>query len=103
MKQSATKARPEDDSTSVNMTKTASNVFASNSQQRETKKQMPSSSTNTYSCCTVCKGIHPLWECRVFEEKTPTQRAKLMADNNFAFRAYGTSTHSASALNQERV
>ena len=67
MKQSATKAKPEDNSTSVTTTKTASKVFASNSQQRETKKQMPSSSTNTYSRCIVCKGNHRLWECRVFK------------------------------------
>ena len=85
MKQSATKARPEDNSTSVTKTKTASKVFASNSQQRETKKQMPSSSTNTYSRCIVCKGNHRLWQCRVFKEKTPTQRAKLMADNKLCF------------------
>ena len=45
MKQSATKARPEDNSTSVTKTKTASKAFASNSQQKETKKQI-SSSTN---------------------------------------------------------
>ena len=48
MKQSTTKARPEDNSTSVTKTKTASKVFASNSQQRETKMQMPSASTNTF-------------------------------------------------------
>ena len=85
MKQSATKAKPEENITSVTKTKTASKVFASNSQQRETKKQMPSSSTNTYSRCIVCKGNHRLWECRVFKEKTPTQRAKLVADNKLCF------------------
>ena len=85
MKQSATKARPEDNSTSVTKTKTTSKVFASNSQQRETKKQMPSLSTNTYSRCIVFKGNHRLWECRVFKEKTPTQRAKLVADNKLCF------------------
>ena len=85
MKQSATRARPEDNSTSVTKTKTASKVFASNSQQRETKKQMSSFSTNTYSRCIVCKGNHRLWECRVFKEKTPTQRAKLVADNKLCF------------------
>ena len=85
MKQSANKARPEDNSTSVTKTKTASKVFASNSQQRETKKQMPSSSTNAYSCCIVCKGNHRLWEYRVFKEKTPIQRAKLVAANKFCF------------------
>ena len=86
MKQSATKARPEDNSTSVAKTKIASKVFASNSQQRETKKQMPPSSTNTYSRCIVCKGNHSgKLECRVFKEKTPTQRAKLVADNKRCF------------------
>ena len=85
MKQSATKANPEDYSTSVTKTKRASKVFASNSQQRETKKQMPSSSTNTYSRCIVYKGNHRLWECRVFKEKTPTQRAKLVAENKLCF------------------
>ena len=83
MKQSATKVRPDDNSTSVSKTKIASKVFASNSQQRETKKQMPPSSTNTYSPCIVCKGNHRLWECRVFNEKSPTQRAKLVADTKF--------------------
>ena len=63
MKQSATKAKSEDNITSVTMTKTASKVFASNSQQRETKSQMPSSSRNTYFRCVVCKGNHRLWEC----------------------------------------
>ena len=85
MKQSATKAKPEENITSVTKTKTASKVFASNSQQRETKKQMPSASTNTYFRCTACKGNHRLWECRVFKEKTPTQRAKLVADNKLCF------------------
>ena len=85
MKQSATKAKPEENITSVTKTKTASKVFASNSQQRETKKQMPSASTNTYFRCIVCKGNHRLWECRVFKEKTPTQRAKLVADNKLCF------------------
>ena len=85
MKQSATKARPEDNSTSVTKTKTASKVFTSNSQQRETKKQLPSSFTNNYSRSIVCKGNHRLWECQVFKEKTPTQRAKLVADNKLCF------------------
>ena len=45
---------------------------------------MPSS-TNTYTHCCVCKGNHRLMECRVFNEKTPTQRAKLVADNKLCF------------------
>ena len=49
MKQSATKAKPEKNSTSVTTTKRASKAFASNLQQRETNKQMPFSSTNPCS------------------------------------------------------
>ena len=85
MKQSTTKAKPEENITSVTNTKKASKVFASNSQKWDTKKQIPSSSTNTYSRCIVCKGNHWLWECRFFKEKTPTQRAKLAADNKLCF------------------
>ena len=71
MKQSATKARPEDNSTSVTKTKTAPKVFALNSRQKETKKQKLSSSTNTYSHCIVYKGNHRLWEYRVFKDSNP--------------------------------
>ena len=85
MKQSATKAKPEENSTSINRTKIASKTFASNSQQRETKKRMPSSSMNDYSRCIVCKGNPRLWKCRVFKEKTATHRAKLVEDNKLCF------------------
>ena len=39
---------------------------------------MPSSSTNTYSRCIMCKCNHRLW--KVFKKKTPTQTTKLVAD-----------------------
>ena len=83
MRQKATKAKLEENSTSVTKTNTASKMFASNSQQTETKKQMPSSSKNTYSRCIVCKGNHR--DSRFFKEKTPTQTANLMADNKLCF------------------
>ena len=76
MKQSATKSKPVENSTWVTKTKTASDMFASISQQRETMKQMPPSSPNTYSRCIVCKSNPRLWERRIFKEKAPTQRAK---------------------------
>ena len=85
MNQNATKAKSKDNNTSVTKTKTASKKLAANLQQGQSKKQMPSSSTNTYFRCIVCKGNHRLWECRAFKEKTPTRRAKLMADKNFCF------------------
>ena len=85
MKQSGSRAGPEDNSTSLTKTKTVSKGLQSNSQQREIKKQMTSSLTNAFSSCIVCKGNHRLWECRVFKEKTPTQRAKSVADNKLCF------------------
>ena len=84
-KQSVTRAWPEDINTSITRTKTLSKVFASNSQQSQTKKQMPSSSTNTYSRCIAWKGNHRLLECRNSKEKPPTQRAKIVADNKLCF------------------
>ena len=54
VKQSTSKAKPEDNSTSVTKTRTDSKVFATNSPQRETKKQMSCTFTNTYSHCIVC-------------------------------------------------
>ena len=35
--------------------------------------------------CILCKSKHALWECSLFQEKTPTQRAKLSADNKLCF------------------
>ena len=46
---------------------------------------MTSSSTNAFSRCIVCKGNHRQSECRVFKEQTPTQRAKLVAENILCF------------------
>ena len=51
MNQSATKAKTEDDRTSGTKTKTAWKMLTLNWQQIETKKQMPSSSSKTYSRC----------------------------------------------------
>ena len=78
MKQSANKAKTKDNSTSVAKTETASKVFASVSQQKETNKQRPTSSTNTYFCSIACRGNHRLNLLREYpvSRKIPTQRAK---------------------------
>ena len=101
MKQSATKARPEDNSTPVTKTKTASKVFASNSQQRETKKQMPSASTNTSFDALYAKATTGYGSVEFSRKRLPPRELSWWRITNFAFRAYGTSTHSASALSQE--
>ena len=64
---------------SVNKTKTTSKMFAattSNNQQNSTSKPKSDRLPN----CVACKGKHPLWRCPVFRKKTPTERAKLVAD-----------------------
>ena len=69
---------------SVNKTKTTSKVFAattSNNQQNSTSKPKPDILPN----CVAYKEKHPLWRCPVFRKKTPTERAKLVADNKFCF------------------
>ena len=101
MKQSATKARPEDDSTSVTKTKTASKVFASNSQERETKKQMPSSSKTLTLAALYAKVTTGYGSVEFSKKRLQPRELSLWRITNFAFRAYGTSTPSASALNQE--
>ena len=50
--------------------------------------------------CPCCKSKHPLWKCDEFKTKTPTQRAKLSADNNFCFRCL-IGVHSASECDKD--
>ena len=66
---------------SVGSKKTTSKVFASTTEQRKTTKVSTSQEPRKSVICLVCKANHPLWRCTVFKEKTPTQRAKLVAEN----------------------
>ena len=50
--------------------------------------------------CPCCKSKHPLWMCDEFKTKTPTQRAKLAADNNFCFRCVN-GVHRASECDKD--
>ena len=36
--------------------------------------------------CIACKKSYPLWRGRVFPSKTPTERANVVAETNFASR-----------------
>ena len=80
MKNTATKARTEDTIKSVARSKVASKTFAANTQHKSNLKPQERSPLASISSCIVCKGSHRLWECRVFKEKTPTQRAKVVAE-----------------------
>ena len=80
MKQTSSKARTEDKTNSLVKTKVASRFFAANTQTKGTQRQASTSATPATPRCTGCKGNHRIWECRVFNEKSPNQRAKVMAE-----------------------
>ena len=78
---SATKPKREPISTTTKV-KTATKTFASASVSTTL-------SSGTNELCPVCKGKHPLFRCKVFREKTPNQRAKIVADNKLCFSCFG--------------
>ena len=85
MKQTSSKARTEDNTNSVVKTKVASRTFAANTQTKGTQRPASTSATPATPRCIVCKGNHRIWECRVFKEKSPTQRAKVVAEAKLCF------------------
>ena len=84
MKQSATKAKPEEQHFS-NQDQNSLKCVCIKFTTKGNKEANAIFLSNSYSHFIVCKGNHRLWECRVFKEKTPTQRAKLVADNKLCF------------------
>ena len=84
MKQASSKARTETNTNSVVKTKVASRTFAANTQTKGTQRPK-TSATPPPPRCIVCKGIHRIWECRVFKEKSPTRRAKVVAEAKLCF------------------
>ena len=84
MKQISSKARTEDNINSVVMTKVALKTFAANTQTKATQRQTTWATPPTPRCI-VCKGNHRIWECRVFKEKSPTQRPKVVAEAKLCF------------------
>ena len=85
MKQTSSKARTEDNANSVVKTKAASRTFAANTLTKGTQGHSSTSALPPTPRCTVCKGNHRIWECRVFKEKFPTQRAKVVAEAKLCF------------------
>ena len=85
MKNTATKARTEDNNNSVTRPKVASMEFAANTQHKSNLKPQQSSPSTSISSCIVCKGSHRLWERRVFKEESTTQRAKVVAEAKLCF------------------
>ena len=85
MKQTSSKARTEDNTNSVVKTKVTSRTFAANTQTKGTQRPASTSATPAAPRCIVCKGNHRIWECRLFKEKSPTQRAKVVAEAKLCF------------------
>ena len=88
MKSRPNKAKPEESNqVTVTETKTASKFFAAttSSQQSVSAKGKGDKPSNT---CVACKENHPLWRCPAFRGKTPTERAKLVADKKLCFSSF---------------
>ena len=84
MKQTSSKARTEDNKHSFVKNNVASRTFAANTQPKGTQRPASKSAPPTPRCI-VCKSVHRIWECRVFKEKSPTQRAKVVAEAKLCF------------------
>ena len=85
MKNTATKTTTDDTINPLTKTKTASKAFAANTQHKSNLRPQQSSPSTSISSCIVCKRSHRLWICRVFKEKTPTQRAQVVAEAKLCF------------------
>ena len=46
------------------------------------------STPNFQVSCVVCKDKHLLWRCQLFRKKTPTERAKVVAENKLRFSCF---------------
>ena len=85
LKNTATKARTDDSNNSVTRTNVALKAFAAITQHKSNFRLQQSSPSTSISSCMICKGSHWLWKCRVFKDKTPTQRAKVVGEAKFCF------------------
>ena len=88
MKSLPNKAKPEEsNNVTVTKTKTASKVFAAttSSQQSASAKVRNGKPPKT---CAACKEKHPLCRCPAFRGKTPTERARIVADNKLCFSCF---------------
>ena len=84
-KQTSSKARTEDNTKSVVKSKVASRTFAANTQSMGTQRPASTSATPPNPRCIVWKGNQRIWDCRVFKEKSLTQRAKVVAEAKLCF------------------
>ena len=75
-----------DESAQTGVKAKISKAFSSNVESsRDSKSVKTSVSIKTFKPCIACKGRHPVSRCAVFKEKTPTQRAKIIAEHKLCF------------------
>ena len=74
----AIKSKTKDTINPVTKPKVSSKAIVANTQPKSIKNSQQSAPSTFIPCCILCKGSQRLWECRVFEEKTPTHRAKVV-------------------------
>ena len=85
MKTTSFRSKSEDtNSSGAVKTTVSSKVFASSSKSSSVSRQSRSSK-NDHPPCVLCKSQHPIWRCQTFKEKTPTQPAKIAAENQLCF------------------
>ena len=84
MKVSSGKTKSDESPATVTKTRTGTKVFASatSSAPSTDRKSKPNPDQTK---CVLCKEVHPLWRCRVFLTKSPTERARVAADNKLCF------------------
>ena len=89
MKASSGKPKVEETPTgNVTKTKTNSKVFAATTTSTKNTFATKPSTQKFQVNCVVCKDKHPLWRCQVFRKKTPTERAKVVAENKLCFSCF---------------
>ena len=89
MKSATGKPKVEETPTgNVTKTKTNSKVFAATTTSTKNTIATKPSTQKFQVTCVVCKDKHPLWRCQVFRKKTPTERAKVVAENKLCFSCF---------------
>ena len=84
MKVSATKPKNDEKAPSISRTKFGAKVFAS-AASSASSNGTGTKPNRVQLNCIVCKDNNPLWRCLVFLDKTPTDRAKNVAENKLCF------------------
>ena len=89
MKASSGKPKVEETPTgNVTKTKTNSKVFAATTTSTKNTIATKPSTQKIQVNCVACKDKHPMWRCQVFRKKTPTERAKAVAENKLCFSCF---------------